>query len=192
MSLISARRRRPRVALFFSGAGSTLQALLDQNESLNIVCAFSSKKTALGRLRCQRQGLFASVFKFPDDFSIVLEILKDKKIDTVMLVGFMKIVPADFVTQFKALGYNHRIFNIHPSLLPNYKGLRAIEAAFADKSSLGVTIHDVVAEVDSGDFFKRQSVLNSEEVASLNIDEAFLWQRACEQQILRSWGSAVA
>lgn len=192
MSLISAEHRRPRVALFFSGAGSTLQAVLDVNESLNLVCAISSKKSALGRLRCKRQGLAEYTLKFSDDFGSVLRFLEAKKINTIMLVGFMKIAPSDFVESFKALGSNQRIFNIHPSLLPKFKGLRAIENAFAEKSALGVTIHDVVAEVDSGEFFKRQLVLQADEVSRLKLNEAFLWQRSCEQQILRSWGSAVA
>lgn len=192
MSLISAQRRRPRVALFFSGTGSTLQALLDQIESLNIVCAFSSKKLALGRLRCRRQGLIESVYKFPEDFGKVLEILKAQQIDTVMLVGFMKIVPADFVEQFKSFSPFQRIVNIHPSILPSHKGLRAIESAFSQQSPLGVTIHDVVAEVDSGDYFKRTMVLSSQEISLINLEETFLWARACEQQILKSWGSAVA
>lgn len=192
MSLTSAFKRRPRVALFYSGAGSTLQALLDQIDFLNIVCAFSSKKMALGRLRCQRQGVVHTVHQFPQDFPAVLEILKAKKIDTIMLVGFMKIVPADFVEKFKSFGSGQRIFNIHPSLLPLYKGLNAIEKAFKDQAALGVTIHHVVAEVDSGAFFKRQVVLNSDHVKKINLIEAYLWQRAGEQQILRSWGSSVA
>lgn len=192
MSLISAKPRRSRLALFFSGAGSTLQAVLDQNESLNIIRVFSSKRSALGRLRCRRQGLVESVFKFPKDFDSVLNILKTQQINTVMLVGFMKVVPADFIEQFKSFGPHQRIINIHPSLLPNHKGLQAIENAFEQQSPLGVTIHDVVAEVDSGKYFKRQMVLTSQEVSLLKFEEAALWARACEQQILKSWGSAIA
>ena len=106
-----------------------------------------------------------------------------------MLVGFMKIIPAEFVSGFKKLGSRQRIFNIHPSLLPNYKGLQSVEKAFKDQNPLGVTIHDVVAEVDSGDIFKRLQILERNQISKISLDEAFLWGRACEQQLLRSWGT---
>ena len=180
------------MAVFFSGSGSTLQAVLDHVETLNIVCAFSSKKTALGRVRCRRQSILENSFKFPEDFKKTLELLKVKKIDTILCAGFMKILPLDFVNGFKGLGPRQSIVNIHPSLLPNYKGLKSAERAYADKNTLGVTIHDVVEEVDSGEFFKRLSVLNSNEISKVRLAEAILWLRSGEQQILRSWGSAVA
>lgn len=192
MSLINPRRKRPRIALFFSGVGSTLQALIDQSESLNIVCAISSKKSALGRLRSRRHGVADFAFQFPDDFTKVLELLKSKSIDTIMLVGFLKIIPADFVATFNKLGSHQRMMNIHPSFLPDYKGLRSVEKAFEEKNRLGVTIHHVVAEVDSGKFFKQQEILNRAEISKVSLKEAQLWGRACEQQLIKSWGTFVA
>lgn len=192
MSLIRTQKKRPRIAVFFSGSGSTLQALLDQMESLNIVCAINSKKVALGRLRCRRQQIIEYTLKFPEDFPKVLELLKLKQINTIICAGFMKILPADFVEQFRSYGGHQTIVNIHPSLLPSFKGLKSVERAFAEQAKLGVTIHDVVEEVDSGVFFKRLQVLSSKTVTEIKLPEAFLWLRAGEQQILKSWGSAVA
>ena len=187
--LLSSFHHRRRTALFFSGSGSTVQALIDQVETLNIVSAFSSKKSAVGLARAKRAGIAAHVCKFPDESGHVLQLLNAAQINTIFLAGFMKILSADFINQFKAAGIGCRIFNIHPSILPNYKGLAATEAAFADQTLLGVTIHDVVAEVDSGKWFKRTPSLSETQTKKVELTEAALWQRASEQNILKAWGS---
>jgi phosphoribosylglycinamide formyltransferase 1 len=187
MPLSSFSRRRS--AVFFSGSGSTLQALIDQAESLNIVCAVSSKKNAKGLIRTKRAGLVSYVFKFPENFNSVLTILNQKQIDTIFLAGFMRILPSEFIKQFNMGSIRRRIFNIHPSLLPDFKGLLASESAFDQGAALGVTIHNVVEEVDSGAWFKRMPSLSREETRQIKLPEALLWQRATEQNILKTWGS---
>lgn len=192
MSLISFRKKRPRIAVFFSGSGSTLQVLLDQMETLNIVCTISSKQKALGRLRGYRQSVVGYTFKFPEDFPQVLSVLKQKKINTIICAGFMKVIPVDFVNGFEALSADQAIVNIHPSLLPAYKGLKSVERAYADKSSIGVTIHNVVEEVDAGQILQRLLAVSAKEISKMTLLEAQVWLRASEQHILKSWGSAVA
>lgn len=180
---------RRRIALFISGSGSTVQALMDQAETLNIVSVMSSKKSAGGLARAKRSGVSAHVFNFQSETDQVLQLLNRTQINTIFLAGFMKILSAEFIHQFKTSGLGRRIFNIHPSLLPDYKGLAATESAFADKARLGVTIHDVVSEVDSGKWFKRTPSLSGTQTGKVDWAEAALWQRAGEQNILKAWGS---
>jgi phosphoribosylglycinamide formyltransferase-1 len=76
----------------------------------------------------------------------ILELLKKKKIDLICLAGFMKILSKNFIQNFKG-----QILNIHPSLLPKYKGLNTHERAIKNKDSYsGCTVHFVTPKLDSG------------------------------------------
>ncbi len=79
------------------------------------------------------------------DWNALDQELKNRSIDAVFLLGFMRIVPRSFVDRWSG-----RILNLHPSLLPRYPGLRSIERAFEAGDDVGCTVHEVVVEVDAG------------------------------------------
>lgn len=150
-------------AIFISGTGSNLGALLDLKGAQNIRLVVSSNAKAFGLLKAKRSGVPALVLSKPIDWSGVLKTLEQFNINAIFLAGFMKIVPTDFISRFKG-----PIFNVHPSLLPAYPGLNSIEKAFQDKKPLGVTIHHVAEMVDSGDVVVQRK---SEAYDDLNISE---------------------
>lgn len=87
------------------------------------------------------------LFKSREDYEkIIVSILKNEKVDLVVLAGFMRILTPYFIRAYK-----NQILNIHPSLLPQFKGAHAIRDAFeAGVRETGVTVHRVTNELDSG------------------------------------------
>lgn len=155
---------KKRVAVLISGSGSNLQALMDAcaapDYPAQIVQVISNKADAYGLTRAENAGIATAVIShkdYPDRaaFEAVLhETLTAAKPDMVCLAGFMRILEAGFVQKWQ-----DRMINIHPSLLPKYKGLhthrRAIEAG--DKEA-GCTVHWVVPEMDSGEIIGQKRV----------------------------------
>ena len=143
-----------RVAVLISGAGTNLQALLDQVHSpggpIEIVGVASSRSDAAGLERAQRAGVEAVVFEIEDERSerdrALGDWLESHEVDLVVLAGFMELLGADFIERFAG-----RIVNVHPSLLPAFPGLRAIEQAVEQGVKVtGVTVHFVDEGMDSG------------------------------------------
>jgi len=171
-----------RCALFFSGNGSTVQALLDRIETENIVMGISSKRNAAGKIRMKRAGIPCETFQFPNDFDRVFSLLVEKNISLILLLGFMKIVPAEFLKNWRRMGRD--VLNVHPSLLPDFKGLMAFERAFEAKADIGCSVHKVWPELDSGPILLRRRILDSSH-AILSINQARTWLRASEQSLLQ-------
>lgn len=147
---------KPRLAVLLSGDGSNLQALIDatQNGTLKaeIVLVVSNKVDAGGLKRAQSSGIENIVvdnLQYPDrrSFDCVLESkLKKYNLDLIILAGFMRILTSDFVEAFAG-----RIINIHPSLLPKYRGLHTHQQALdAGDKIAGATVHFVTSELDGG------------------------------------------
>lgn len=154
-------RKRPlRLAVLISGQGSTLQSLLD-NQTCNIKFVVSDKN-ALGLKKAQRFGVetlnlekkFSALRNFSDsqrkteNFLIwqqLQEELIKRKIDAIILCGFMRILPSYFVSQWE-----NKIINVHPSLLPLYAGKEGIAMALKYGGPYGVSLHTVTADVDAG------------------------------------------
>jgi phosphoribosylglycinamide formyltransferase-1 len=143
-----------RVAVLISGAGTNLQALLDQVHSpggpIEIVGVASSRPDAPGLERAERAGVETAVFEIDADRSerdrALGDWLDSQEADLVVLAGFMELLGADFIARFAG-----RILNVHPSLLPAFPGLRAIEQAVEHGVKvIGVTVHFVDEGVDSG------------------------------------------
>jgi len=123
------------IVVLISGSGSNLQAFIDQADDLNIniKAVISNKADAYGIERAKQANIAALVlphknFDSREAFDHALQAEIDKiKPDLIILAGFMRILSAEFVNHFA-----NKILNIHPSLLPKYKGLnthqRAIEA----------------------------------------------------------------
>ena len=126
--------RRPKnTAVFISGGGSTLQALLELQHQFSISLVVSNKKNILGLLKSKRFGRNHLLLNKDYSFQLLTENLKAMKIDQIFLAGYMKLLPASFVNQWP-----DKIFNIHPSLLPLYPGLNAADKNYQEKKQLNL------------------------------------------------------
>jgi phosphoribosylglycinamide formyltransferase-1 len=147
---------RAKLVILISGRGSNmisiLEAIAANRLNADIVAVISNRPDAPGLTAAAAQGIATAVvdhteFNTRDAFDHVLANTVDRfKPDLVILAGFMRILTADFVAHF-----NGKLLNIHPSLLPKFKGLdthqRAIDAKEAEH---GATVHFVTAELDGG------------------------------------------
>jgi phosphoribosylglycinamide formyltransferase-1 len=156
---------RKRVAVLISGRGSNMAALIeaakDKSYPAEIALVVSNRPDAGGLLVAQAEGIATDVVdhaQFGKDraaFERALQALLEKnRIELVALAGFMRLLTPDFVNRWR-----ERLLNIHPALLPAFKGLdthkRALEAA---TKIHGATVHFVVAEMDSGPIIAQGAV----------------------------------
>ena len=139
-------RYRSHWAIFISGRGSNLSALMESCHLDPIGLVVSSRPRAYGLKKAKRYGISTKVLDPKVNWPDLLSALKAHHISKIFLAGFMKILPAHFIHQWQK-----PIFNIHPSLLPQYPGLHSIERSFKDKSQMGCTLHKVIDKVDMGD-----------------------------------------
>ena len=145
---------KKRVVVLLSGNGSNLQSLLDQEHhySYQIVGVISNAPEAFGLERARQHkvaaiGLDYKNFSSRSAFDQRLAAEVDRFApDLVVLAGYMKILSPGFVEKFTG-----RLINVHPSLLPEYKGLGTYRRVLADKKPHhGCTVHFVTSELDSG------------------------------------------
>jgi phosphoribosylglycinamide formyltransferase-1 len=144
-----------RVAVLVSGEGSNLQAILDSahgRDGVEVVGVASNKPDARGLERARAAGVETGVFESGEYGSrdardeALAAWLDERGIELVVLAGFMEILTAPFIRRFAG-----RIVNVHPSLLPAFQGIRAIEQAIGyGVKVMGVTVHFVDEGVDSG------------------------------------------
>ncbi|MGB0467645.1 MAG: phosphoribosylglycinamide formyltransferase [Pontibacterium sp.] len=145
-----------RIVVLISGSGSNLQAIIDATRKgrINgqIVAVISNKDNVFGLERAANASIPARVldhksFDSRESFDAEMMALIDSyDADLVVLAGFMRILTAGFVRH-----YEGRMFNIHPSLLPKYKGLNTHQRALdAGDDEHGCTVHFVTAELDGG------------------------------------------
>ncbi|MEK6774144.1 MAG: formyltransferase family protein [Bdellovibrionota bacterium] len=134
-----------RVAVFVSGRGSNLQAILNQPEIFYPVLVVSNRKNAPALIKAKRAGIPVLIFNSQMTWEELSTELKLRRVNLIYLLGFMKIIPEFFCQQ-----WHGRMINIHPSLLPLHPGLDGFEKSFENKNSLGVTIHEVIPEMDAG------------------------------------------
>lgn len=143
------------VVVLISGSGSNLQALIDslgEDNPLHIRAVVSNRAEALGLQRAQAAGIATHVVQHRDFAdrerfdAALMEIIDAHQPQLVVLAGFMRILTPGFVRH-----YQGRLLNIHPSLLPKYKGLdthrRALEAGDREH---GCSVHFVTEELDGG------------------------------------------
>ncbi len=171
-----------RVVVLISGNGSNLQALIDAAQTKDglsgenglggdIVAVISDKADAFGLERARQAGiadLTLSAKDYPSREAYDLQLanlVEEQQPDLVVLAGFMRILSPAFVLKFQG-----RLLNIHPSLLPKYKGLhthrRVLEAGDAEH---GLSIHFVTEELDGGPL-----ILQAKVPVTLDDDEASL------------------
>jgi len=141
-----------KIAVLVSGSGSNLQALIDANLSGQIVGVISNKPEAYALARAQKARIQTAVIEhkqYPnrEAFDDVMhQQLLDWDVDLVVLAGFMRILSEKFVKAWEG-----KMVNIHPSLLPNYKGMHTHQRVLNTGDTLhGCTVHYVTAELDAG------------------------------------------
>lgn len=169
--------RNERWAVFISGRGTNAQAVFDLPE-LNVALCVSSKKNAAGLARARRQGITSLVLEKQVDWQKLHQELKQRRISKIFLLGFMKLLPADFAEKWQG-----RIFNVHPSLLPEYPGIHSIERSYHDRAAMGVTVHEVITEMDAGKKILQYKIL--EKGHQHQLEEAELKISMAEQRLVR-------
>ncbi len=166
-----------RFAVFVSGNGSNLQAIIDAcqkgqiRSELKLVVSSTDKAYALER--AENAGINSLVFnprnytnKQSVDRDIVIH-LKQEKIDFVVLAGYMRLLTPFFIKQ-----YPMKVMNIHPSLLPSFKGSTAIKDAFTyGVKATGVTVHFVNEKIDNGPIILQQSLAIKEDETLESLEE---------------------
>ncbi|MDY7531684.1 phosphoribosylglycinamide formyltransferase [Pseudomonas sp. Bout1] len=144
------------VVVLLSGTGSNLQALIDStltcDSPARIAAVVSNRSDAYGLQRARDAGIDTrsldhKAFEGREAFdSALIELIDAFNPKLVVLAGFMRILSADFVRH-----YNGRLLNIHPSLLPKYKGLHTHQRALeAGDTEHGCSVHFVTEELDGG------------------------------------------
>jgi phosphoribosylglycinamide formyltransferase-1 len=144
------------LGVLISGRGTNLQSLIDASAKpdfpAKISVVISNISEALGLERAMKAGIPAKIVShknYPnkEEFEDAIHTsLKEHKVDLVCLAGFMRILTPKFIDRWPG-----RLINIHPSLLPDYKGLHTHERVLKDgQQETGCTVHYVVPEMDSG------------------------------------------
>ena len=156
---------RKRVAILISGRGSNMAALIEAAKApdypAEIVLVLSNIADAGGIARAKESGIATEVVahkpfgKDREAFDRAVQaVLERHKIDIVCLAGFMRVLTPWFVGQWAG-----RMINIHPSLLPAFRGLNTHERAIADGAAQhGATVHFVTAELDDGPIIAQESI----------------------------------
>ena len=165
--------RKVKTAVFISGTGSNLKNLIQfssiKSSPILIKFVLSNNSNAKGLDFARKNNIKYKIFNFKNkskDENQVLFYLKKKKINLICLAGFMKILSRNFIKKFKG-----KILNIHPSLLPKYKGLDTHKRAIKNKEKFsGCTVHYVNSRLDSGKIIikKKVKISNNETPKSLS------------------------
>ena len=170
--VLSTGYNKTRTAVFISGTGSNLKSLIKFSKtnkspiSIDFVISNNSKAKGLNYAKIYK--IKKKVFSFKNkqlSEKNLISILKINNINMICLAGFMKILSRNFINKFKG-----KILNIHPSLLPKYKGLNTYKRVLDNKDKYsGCTVHFVNARLDSGKVIlqKKVKISKNETEASL-------------------------
>ena len=159
-----------RVAILVSGGGTNLQAIIDAKQagkipSAELALVLASNEKAYALTRAANAGIPSTVLRKAkgEDVTLygerLLAVLREHRIDLVVLAGFLTILPENVIR-----AYDHRILNVHPSLIPSFcgdgfYGLRVHEAALQKGVKVtGATIHFVNEITDGGDIIAQKAV----------------------------------
>ncbi len=163
---------KKNTAVLISGRGSNLKSLIKYSKTkkslIRIVLVVSDKFNAKGLNYANKSKIDNIVIKYSNRKNFedrLLKLLKRNNVDLICLAGFMKIISSNFIKKFYK-----PILNIHPSLLPKYKGLNTHNRVIQNKDKYsGATVHYVNDKLDSGKVIlqKKVKVLKSDDVRSL-------------------------
>ncbi len=158
---------KKRIAIFISGRGSNLISLIKYSNKkksmIKIVLVISNNSSAKGLDYAKKSKIKNIYIKYSNKKNFEnrsLKLLKSNNVDLICLAGFMKILSAKFIEKFYK-----PILNIHPSLLPKYKGLNTHKRAIRNKDKFsGATVHLVNKKLDAGKIIlqKRVKILKSD------------------------------
>ena len=159
--------KKIQIAVFISGTGSNLKSLINyslkNNNKIKIKVIISDNNKAKGLDFAKVYKIKKKIYQFKKKKVAekkLLQFLREENIKLICLAGFMRILSANFIKKFEG-----QIINIHPSLLPKYKGLNTHERIIKNKEKFsGCTVHHVTSELDSGKIIlqKKVKVLKSD------------------------------
>ena len=169
--------KKIRTAVFISGTGSNLENLikfsLKKRSPIEIILIISNNTKAKGLKFSKLYKIKKRVYNYDKKKISEKRILKDLKSNNIKLIclaGFMKILSKDFIRKFKG-----KILNIHPSLLPKYKGLNTHHRAIQNKEKYsGCTVHLVNSKLDSGKIILQKKVKLSKKETPSSLQKKIL------------------
>jgi len=169
--------KKVRTAVFISGTGSNLKSLikfsLKKVSPIEVNLIVSNNVKAKGLKFAKLYKIKKKVYNYNEKKVSEKKILKDLKLNDIKLIclaGFMKILSKDFIRKFKG-----KILNIHPSLLPKYKGLNTHHRAIQNKEKYsGCTVHLVNSKLDSGKIILQKKVKLSKEETPSSLQKKIL------------------
>ena len=169
--------KKIRTAVFISGTGSNLKNLikfsLKKKSPIEIILIISNNTKAKGLKFSKLYKIKKKVYNYDKKKISEKRILKDLKSNNIKLIclaGFMKILSKDFIRKFKG-----KILNIHPSLLPKYKGLNTHHRAIQNKEKYsGCTVHLVNSKLDSGKIILQKKVKLSKKETPSSLQKKIL------------------
>ena len=166
-------KKKINTSIFISGKGSNLKSLIQfsllKNSPIKISIIITDNLKAKGLKYTHKYKIKKKIIRFNDKRiaeNKILKILTHNNVKLICLAGFMKILSKTFVKKFKG-----RILNIHPSLLPKYKGLNTHQRAIKNKEKFsGCTVHFVNHKLDSGKIIlqKKVKILKDDNPVSLS------------------------
>ena len=140
-----------RLGIMCSGNGSNFENIVHSCPDHEVVLMVYNKKKAKAKKRADRLDIKSYYTKDEDE---IIALFDAYNVDLVVMAGWMRIVSKKFCDAFAG-----RLINLHPSLLPKYKGLNAVEQALkAGESETGCSVHWVTEQLDSGAVIKQQTV----------------------------------
>ena len=164
-----------KIAVLFSGSGSNLEKILEAVHGrsfstcrIEVACLICNKKDAYGIQRAKKYGLETTIIEhtnYEDRESFdkkMVEVIKASGAELVVLAGFMRILTSEFTQNVNAI-------NLHPSLLPLFKGAHAIKESYNSQMKVGgISVHYVNEELDAGEIiaqecFKKEKNMSFEE-----------------------------
>lgn len=183
-----------KIAIFVSGSGSNLKAIVKAIEGghlpgVELALVVSDRPECPAVEWSKENGIAVwtkAVSAKSDFYTELLGVLKDASVEWIVLAGFMRIIPAEFLESWKKMCAKSYVpmVNIHPSLLPAFKGMHAYSQAFEYGVKVtGVSVHLVAPEVDAGplcaqEAFSIEECQSAEEVTrkGLAVEHRLYWQ----------------
>ena len=168
-----------KTVVFISGTGSNLKNLIKfskiKKTPISIDLVISSAPLAKGLKYADQFKIKKKIFNFKnfkETEKNILILLNKEKIRFICLAGFMKILSKEFIKKF-----DKKIINIHPSLLPKYKGLNTHERAIKNKDKFaGCSVHYVTAKLDSGKVIMQKKIKITTKDTSISLAKKVLKQ----------------
>ena len=153
-----------RLGVMCSGNGTNFENIVRTCNRDEVVIMIHNKEKCGAAKRATKLGIPHTHIKSKRE-DLIIDVMKAWKVDLIVLAGWMRIVSPKLINEFP-----NRIINLHPSLLPKYKGLHAVEQALENGDSVtGVTVHYVNEELDGGKIILQEEVpiLPNDDIQSL-------------------------